>query len=246
MQEVLRKLEEVQELDSQIGNLLAKKAEFPKRLVGYELDISTNSTKHADKKKVVDELEKGKRQQLGALELNDERTKRSQEKLEQIKTNQEYQAILKEIESLKKNSAVIKESADKVEAELVKHRAELATFETAWKEAQGKHDVESAKIAEESKSFDADLSKLQDKRKSAIVGIEPRYLAAYDRARMSRQGVGIVGAVGGSCRGCNMRIPPQIYNELQRGTELHMCPSCKRILVYKDNVSKGSPQSANL
>ncbi len=234
MQEVLRKLEQVQEIDIQINAIVGKKAEFPKRLVGFETEIQALTTKYEDKKKIVDELEKGKRQQEGALELNEERAKRSQEKLEQIKTNQEFQALQKEIESLKKNSTVIQENAKKVGEEVEKHKKELDVFETALNDNKGKLAAETAKVAEESKTFDSELKRLTGLRASATDGIEKRHLAMYDKVRQTRTGVGIVAAAGGSCKGCNMRIPPQIYNDLQRGSELHTCPSCRRILVYKD------------
>lgn len=243
MQEVLRKLEQVQELDLQIRTILIKKEDFPKRLADYDIQIATNSTKFDEKKKLVDELERNRRQQLGALELNEERSKRSQEKLEQIKTNNEFQALQKEIESLKKNSAVIQENANKVGEELEKHKKEMESYETVLKDVRSKREVEASKIAQEEGLFDTELSRLNGMRAKMIVGIDGRYLAAYDRLRSGKGGLGIVPAAGGSCKGCNMRIPPQIYNELQRGTELHTCPNCRRILIYKDAV-KGAENSA--
>lgn len=246
MQEVLKKLELVQELDLQIQKILNKKAEFPKRLEGYESEIALNTTKYEEKKKIVDELERGKRQQLGALELNEERAKRSQEKLEQIKTNNEFQALQKEIESLKKNSTVIQDNANKVDEELQKHAKEMQAFDTARREAQGKRDVEAAKIAEEVKVFDTELARLNAQRAEKTVGIDKRYMAAYDKVRSGRAGgIGIVPAIAGNCKGCNMRIPPQMYNELQRGTEMHTCPSCRRILIYKDASGKAHETAAS-
>ena len=59
MQEVLRKLEQVQEIDLQIHKIPAKKAEYPKRLEGYETEIKAHTAKYDEKKKAVDELEKG-------------------------------------------------------------------------------------------------------------------------------------------------------------------------------------------
>ncbi|MEW6056615.1 MAG: C4-type zinc ribbon domain-containing protein [Bdellovibrionota bacterium] len=233
----MRKLEQVQEIDIQIGAILKKRAEHPKRLSQYDDQIKLHQTKIDEKKKIVDELERSKRQQLGALELNEDRIKRSQEKLEQIKTNQEYQALSKEIESLKKNSVVIKENADKVSADLEVHLKENATHTSALEEVQAKRNEESTKIAEEERILSTELNRLEGLRAEAVVGIDRRYLATYDRVRGGRGGIGIVSATGGNCKGCNMRIPPQIYNELQRGTELHACPSCKRILVYREGVA---------
>lgn len=245
MREVLNKLERVQELDLQINAILKKKAEFPERLAGLQAEIASTSAKFEEKKKIVDELERNRRQQLGALELNEERAKRSQEKLEQIKTNQEFGALQKEIESLKKNSTVIQDNASKVTEELDRHKKELETHESALKELNAKLQSETAKISEETKSFDTELAKLQGQRKDAIVGIDTRFLNAYDKVRQGRNGMGLAPAVAGSCRGCNMRIPPQIYNELQRGTEMFTCPSCRRILVYKDGRGAESSATAN-
>lgn len=245
MQEVLRKLEMVQELDLQIGNILTKKAEFPKRLADYDLKITETTKKYDEKKKIVDELEKSKRQQLGALELNEERAKRSQEKLELVKTNNELQALQKEIESLKKNSAIIQDNANKVDEELQKVAKELGTYESTLKDVKEKRATEAAKIADEEKSFDTELARLNAQRAERAVGIEKRYMAAYDKVRQGRGGLGVVPAVAGNCKGCNMRIPPQMYNELQRGTEMHMCPSCRRILVYKDASGKASEAAAS-
>jgi predicted nucleic acid-binding Zn-ribbon protein len=239
LQEVLNKLEQVQELDTQIHSILKKTAEFPQRLAGYETEIAAATEKFETKKKIVDELEKNKRQQLGALELNEERAKRNQEKLEAVKTNQEYQALQKELEGLKKNSAVIKENADKASAELETYKTEIATIEAVLNDNTTKRDAEAAKIAEEQKDFDTELARLNALRAKAIVGVDARYLLSYDRVRMGRGGLGLAPVISGTCRGCNMRIPPQTYNELRRGTEIHVCPSCKRILVYKDTPKAG-------
>lgn len=245
MRDVLTKLEQVQEIDLQINAIQKKKSEFPQRLSGFDAEIKTHSDKYNEKKKLVDDLERGKRQQLGALELNEERAKRSQEKLELIKTNQEFQALQKEIESLKKNSAVIQENANKADAELQKHDKEMKEHESALAAAKAKRDAEAAKVSQEGSGFDTELSRLNGLRLKAIEGIEKRYLQAYDRVRQGRNGVGIAPAVAGSCRGCNMRIPPQIYNELQRGTEMFTCPSCRRILIYKDQAEGSAERSAS-
>lgn len=233
--ETLKKLENVQELDLQISLINRKKAEFPERLSPIDREISAATQSLQEKQKVLDELEKNLRQQNGALELNEERTKRSEVKLEQIKTNQEYQSLQKEIETLKKNSAVIKENAEKLRAEVEKHRQELAQIEASINELKTKHDAESQKISGEEKNLDSELKDLLQARSQAVVGIEPRLLNAYEKIRNAKFGIGIVRAVAGSCKGCNMKLPPQIYNELQRGTEMHSCPSCRRILVYSES-----------
>ncbi|MBI2605340.1 MAG: hypothetical protein HYW49_04595 [Deltaproteobacteria bacterium] len=247
MRETLIKLEQVQELDLQIDAILKKQADFPARLTAYDAEIKAIGLKIQEKKKITDELDKGRRQQIGALELNEDRAKRSQEKLEHIKTNQEYMALQKEVESLKRNSDIIRENAKRAEDEIAKHKVELDAFETAITEIKVKHDAESVKIAEETKSMADNLTALRSKREEFATCIEARYLTAYDRIRAVRQGIGVAIATAGGCRGCNMKLPPQMFNELQRLNEIRTCPNCKRILFYKDagQAQGASPAAAS-
>ena len=239
MLETLKKLEQVQELDLQIQAAQRIKAEFPERLKAYDEEIKAIKLKQEEKTKISTELRKSHRQQLGALELNEDRAKRSEEKLTQIKTHDELQALQKEIESLKKHSALIQENAKKVDDEAKKIEDEIAGFQTQIDTIATKRDEETNKINSEAGIVDSDLSKLEAQRKAMIVGLDVRIMATYDRIRPARGGVGIALANGGTCKACNMKIPPQLYIEIQRPTEVELCPSCRRILIYKDANSKG-------
>jgi len=44
--------------------------------------------------------------------------------------------------------------------------------------------------------------------------------------------VGLVAVIEGSCSGCNMKLPPQLYNILQRVESVEQCPSCQRIIYW--------------
>jgi predicted nucleic acid-binding Zn-ribbon protein len=100
---------------------------------------------------------------------------------------------------------------------------------------------ESGTIGKEEQVLNADLERLLGEREKMIVGLDKRYLSAYEKIRDSKFGIGIVRAIEGNCKGCNMRIPPQIYNELQKNSEIHTCPSCRRILVYNRDTLGAVP-----
>ncbi len=53
-----------------------------------------------------------------------------------------------------------------------------------------------------------------------------------------RNGIAVVSARSSICSGCNMNLPPQLYNELQRSEELICCPNCNRI-IYWDEIANG-------
>jgi hypothetical protein len=46
------------------------------------------------------------------------------------------------------------------------------------------------------------------------------------------RGTGIAPVLDSICLGCNMNIPPQMYNELQRFDSIKFCPHCQRIIYW--------------
>ena len=55
----------------------------------------------------------------------------------------------------------------------------------------------------------------------------------YTQLRDQRRGQAVAEARDGSCMGCNMQLPPQLYNTLFKGDEMYFCPHCQRILILK-------------
>ena len=58
-------------------------------------------------------------------------------------------------------------------------------------------------------------------------------LKRYNSLREQRRGQALAIARDGFCQGCNMHLPPQLYNSLFKGEELLACPHCQRVLILK-------------
>ena len=55
----------------------------------------------------------------------------------------------------------------------------------------------------------------------------------YEMIFSRRGGLAVAPAKSGTCQGCRMRMPPQLYNEIQKHLKIHFCPNCQRILYYE-------------
>src|SRR6185295_5190576 len=55
----------------------------------------------------------------------------------------------------------------------------------------------------------------------------------YEMIFSRRGGVAVVEIREGICQGCRMRVPPQLYNEIQRNAKVILCPSCQRMLYWR-------------
>jgi predicted nucleic acid-binding Zn-ribbon protein len=58
-----------------------------------------------------------------------------------------------------------------------------------------------------------------------------------------RRGTGVAAAIDGSCSACHIELSPMIYQEIKRVTELHVCPSCHRILYYSESASEADARA---
>ena len=89
----------------------------------------------------------------------------------------------------------------------------------------------------------AKIAELKVERDKLAADVKPEVLKRYSNIRM-RRGLAVVSVRNGTCQGCNMNIPPQLYNVLQRGQTVETCPSCHRI-IYWEEIMKDDPAAAN-
>jgi predicted nucleic acid-binding Zn-ribbon protein len=66
--------------------------------------------------------------------------------------------------------------------------------------------------------------------------VDAKYLTRYEMLRNKRNGLAVTGVTRGVCRGCNMNIPPQMFNQLLREQELLTCPTCNRMMYHLPDV----------
>ena len=55
-----------------------------------------------------------------------------------------------------------------------------------------------------------------------------------------RGGLAVVEIREGICQGCRMRVPPQLFNEIQRNEQVILCPSCQRMLYWRAEREEAS------
>lgn len=156
---------------------------------------------------------------------------RSEAHLKGITTQKEYQAVNKEIASAKKLIGELEEQILQNVTRGDELRSQLASMESdtealAGNIASQKAEV-NARIVSEETTAAADATAREELVKAIPAGM----LKRYEKLREVRRGVAVVEARDGGCLGCNMHIPPQMYNNLFRGEELITCPHCQRILV---------------
>jgi len=235
--EQLKNLEHLQELDLKIDSFKRDKNSLPTNLKVIDDSLQKLRVALGGKKEKAIEIEKVSRQTQAALDLNRDRLTRANSKMEAVQNSQEFQAATKEIDQLKKLNGTLEEQGKKAETELSSYQKDMAVIEEDLNKLQTQRNDQETVLLGQDSQFKTDIDSLMAERSKYSCNVEPRILAQYDRVRSARGGLGIVPTVGGRCKGCNMMVPPQLYNEVQRGSTLHSCPSCHRLLFVPSNSS---------
>ncbi|MFL5815653.1 MAG: zinc ribbon domain-containing protein [Bdellovibrionia bacterium] len=228
--EQLKALEHLQELDLKIDQLKKNKSALPEALKTLDQSMAKIQANVKTKNAELAEIEKTQKQTLAALDINRDRLTRSTTRLESVQNSQEFTAVNKEIEQLKKQSGTLEEQLKKSNGDMDGVRKVVGDLTAQLEKVQKEREAQANVVSTQSGQIEKDLNTLLSERAQYSSQVDPRTLATYDRVRGARAGLGFVPAVAGRCKGCNMMVPPQLYNEIRKNLQMYSCPSCHRLL----------------
>ena len=234
MIEELETLCEMQKLDTQLIEHERKRAQAPKRLAEIEEDLQKAKDKMAKEKEIIEELDKERRRKETELDSEKERIKKVQSKLYEIRTNKEYQAVLKETEAAQAANDKTEEETILLLERIEELRKDYESSVAYVKKRDKEIDAEKKELEKEMSSLDSVVKKLKKERDALLGRVGGEAKARYKVLMEKRSGVAVVNVKNGVCLGCYMNIPPQLFIEVTRNVRLITCPSCNRIFYYQE------------
>lgn len=155
---------------------------------------------------------------------------KSREKLKSVKTNKEYQSSLKEIGELEGLQSKVEDKMIQCLEDTDEAEAALAGKKEEFKRFSQQGNVQKEEIKRESAEKEAQLSELDMERKKILQLVAPGLLNKYNAVKKNAGGIGVAVVKNSVCQGCNVNIPPQMFNELLKFDKLLVCPFCQRII----------------
>ena len=239
MRDQLKRLEELQRYDAQIQELTNAHKAIPAKLEASQSDFARVEAMLNNERSQLAESQRYYSEQKSQLQTDESSATGAKHKLSQAKNSKEYVAAQREIEATRDSVQSREEEIAKlIEAVNVKEKllAERASeLEVLRKSIDKDAEVARKKMAE----LEGKIAEIKVDRDKIATGIRPDVLKRYSAIRM-RRGLAVTTVRNGTCQGCNMNVPPQLFNVLQRGTTIETCPYCHRI-VYWENLMKDEP-----
>jgi predicted nucleic acid-binding Zn-ribbon protein len=184
-------------------------------------------------------LEKDKLRQDKDRTLQEESAKAVEKRMRmtRIKNIKELQALQREIDQSKQNNSVIEDDLIKLMEELEGYSASLKAKEEELRGLEEQWTAKRSEIESQLAQVEQAVSDVSKGRQDLATRLAADLIGRYELIFSRRGGTAVVEVLGGICQGCYMNIPPQLYNEIMKAERLHLCPSCNRILYYKQAAS---------
>jgi len=227
----LDKLLELQSLDIQIAKLEADARAIPTAIQVLDAKLTTARAGLDAAKGKAEQLQKERRTKERELEEVGQNIKKKQARLFEIKINEEYSAILKEIETLKEKASLLEEQIIVLLDQIDLVAKDAGGAEKEFKAAEGVSQKERVEKEAQLATLQRSLAQLRESRKGQASRVEPSLLQQYTRLVKGR-GVAVVAVQDGSCSGCGIALTPQTFAEVRRNDRMFTCASCNRILYY--------------
>lgn len=235
MKEQLNLLWELQKIDLELKSIKDSQEGYPKEIKRLDEKEKSEKEKIQKDKEKIELIEKERRRKEGQLSLEQEKIKKTESRMFEVKTNKEYQALLTEIETLKGANSCEEEEILQLMDEMDELKKSLSKREKEIGTTLAKIEGEK-KTLKEKMARDQEILKRQMERKETVTKqLQSSLYKLYNTLKEKRRGVGVVSVKQETCQGCFVNVPPQMFIEVQKNNALIRCPNCNRILYWEGN-----------
>jgi predicted nucleic acid-binding Zn-ribbon protein len=231
--EDVRLLIELQGIDSAIVRNTEIVEAIPAKVSLVEQPLREAQAAYEKLKQNLEVFAKKKKTKEGLLDDVNEKIKKLKARTTEIKTNKEYQALLKEIETGEKERNAVEDEILILMESIESCNSELDEQKEKVRVEEGKREAFKRKLEDEAAEVRKELDELRLRRESVAKGIDGDIYSLYFKLLEGRRGLAVVEAKDEVCRGCNMNMPPQLFVEIKKNEKIFQCPQCGRILYWK-------------
>jgi predicted nucleic acid-binding Zn-ribbon protein len=227
-------------VDIQLQEIHELKGDLPATVAELEAKVNELQSR-------LKELEKTMKQAKVDREKADDEILGSAEKIEkykgqqlQVKSNKQYDALTKEIETTQERSIKLQKDMELLEGKIQLSKTDADAIKAQLEEISADYDERKKELKEVNKEHEKEELKFRHEREKLLARIDKEDLDRYERIQKAKGGTAVVPVKRGACGGCFSRVPPQKMLEIRQNNRLFMCEHCGRILV-SDQITEKSP-----
>lgn len=195
---------------------------------------SIQKTESNEKQAVAhfEEMKKERRNLERSLEDEGVLIQKYRTQLMSVKTNKEYQAMSKEIETLAKDIDDKEEKLLILMDEMENQEKENDDYLLKIKHERAELEKQKAEMEQRLAFLQSEIENLRKEKPKFLEELDPQLKRRYERIIDKLGDFAVTHVEGEVCQGCFATIPPQTVNEVKKNDRIITCEACGRILVY--------------
>jgi uncharacterized protein len=227
----LRVLLTLRVLDREIDRLRERAVVIPRELDRLAKELKVHQDILDDEERRLQDLRLDRKAIEREVEQARNRRREFESQQYKIRNNQEYQANMREIESMRQKASQYDDRALEILVQEEEIQKEIDRLARVVADEKRKHDEAAGRLRVDQAEVEGELAAKEAERGSVVDRLTPPLRAKYERIRRSKGDLAIVGVEDGACGGCGYALPPQRVQEVRRNRDIVLCEGCGRILV---------------
>lgn len=233
MQEKIKKLAELQSLDTKLGAIERSRGNLPYLVVELEKEISSLNGDISACSAEKDQLESSIRESKAMIESSKIMLEKYKQQRNMVTNNKEYEALIHEI-GFRENTVIEEEERSaELNEKLTASNESLGILNRTLEEKSSMLEEKRTELEQKLAETSESEKELKEKRNNLVAKIEKHLYNLYRRIYDSKGQVAVVPANEGHCGGCYTILPSQKLSELKRAESIVQCDACSRILFYE-------------
>jgi len=224
-------LAQLKRVDEKVARLQNEADRIPEEIAKLEKILAGRKAEFSTAKNTFDTQEKTLRKAESDLKDKEEGLRKAEGKMMEVKTNEEYQAALKENQGQKGEKGKLEETVLSNMGQMEEHRVRFKEAEKVLKAYETTFNADKATLDTDRQKVVNQIEQQIQLRNQLASQLSPEVSTIYQRVVSRTKGVSIVSAENGMCQGCNRMIQPQLYNEILGKKTVHKCQNCAKILL---------------
>jgi len=238
MLESAENLIELQKIDNRVAELENYLNEIPDELKNLKNEKERLAVQYEKLETRLNSLKVEKNELEASSAEKNKLLDNAQKKLTTVKNNKEYEAVLKELDTLKKEIYEEELKVLELNDEIETNEKDFKACSEKKEQVDKQYEELMTKRDEENISHKQELEELREKRKEAVKSVRKQILSKYEMIRKARNNLAIVRVENETCTGCYMKVPPQLYVEVKKEHSIQQCPNCQRFLYFYEDAEQ--------
>ena len=239
VEDKLRALYELQEIDTKLDNIRLVRGELPLEVQDLKSNIEAYNFKLNRLKEELNDIKNSVVENKNSIVLAKAAIEKYEKQLKNIKNNREYSSLTKEIEFQNLEIELSEKNKSKNETSISLKKDIIKSCKEDMSEKEEELKIKEDQLSEIVKDTEKEEKVLLNDSNKASKLIDDRLLSSYKKIRSKvANGLAVVSVERDACGGCFSQIPPQRQLDIQTHKRIIACEHCGRIMIDA-NIFKG-------